>query len=791
MTDKKISELDPSGNLNGNEEFEHLQVGNNVRSTLTKIKDWIAANLTFTSALFTPQVTPPSYAEGKLYYDDVKKALTYFNDSSEVAVNLGQEVLFIVENQTGAQIDNGTVIAPDETTVITKADAYYKEKSRVIAVATEDIPDGTTGYATKLGQVGGLNTTAYSAGQILYLGTDGAFTDTTPTDGGYICIVGVVDVVHATEGIITVDTKTSDTTVEVTDTNGFPPDQRTATTISFVDGTRTFTIAPTGSDFHFYELGDKYEKTGSENIVIADTTGSHIIYYDSGVLSELVNPTSSQVENVILNNAIVAFIYWNSTDGEAVIVQDERHGLMQPVVHVYMHQRFGAFYLSGLALEGFTIGNGSLNSHAQFGNALGVIKDEDITHNISAVTSTSGLTYLYRTGATGVFSKGVNAGYSFPVGATPLPQYNQWTGATWQLTEVTSGNYMNLHIFTNGDINSEPFSVLGTAQYSQVSLATAGQPDELSSILGTLPLPEFVLIGSVIIQGKTSFTNTPQAAVSQNSNGENYTNWTVTELSAGASPTDHNTLSNLQLAQSTVTYGHIDNQAQTIAGPKTFSSLLTLLFGSAATENVMKRIVANSTDTNTAAVFRMLCSTNVNSAIGVEFVAKRTNADATGDHNLIIRVSNGTTLTDTLTLMHDGAIKINQTPAIGTVTHPVLYLNSSTKEIEQITQLKQTSEASNATPAPTGDARENEHYITAQAAAAAFTNPSGTAANGNNLMIRIKDDGTARALTWGTAYDAFYDTLPTTTIVGKTSYINFIYNSSSTKWEMVSYITGL
>ena len=783
---KKISELDQASTLVGSEQAELLQVGKSVRVSLDTIGTYF--DTAKTSLQFTPQVTPPTYAEGLIYYDDTKKALTYFNDSSEVAVNLGQEIYFIVENQTGGLLSNGTVVSPDETTVITKANAYSKDKSRVIAVLTEDIADGETGYATKLGQVGGLDTSTFSTGQIVYLGDDGDFVAGTPTDGGYVCIVGVVDVVDATEGVITVDTKTSDTTVEVTDTNGFPPEQRTGTTISFVDGTRTFTIAPTGTDFHFYELGDKYEKTGSENIVIADTTGGHIIYYDGGVLSEIVNPTSSQGEDIILNHAIVAYIYWNTSTAKGEIVQDERHGLMQPVVHVYLHQRFGAFYLSGLALGDFVIGNGSLNSHAQFSIATGVIKDEDIAHTLNTIVSTTGLKYYYRSGANGDYVSGTNAGYSFPVGATPLPQYNQYTGATWQLTEVTSGNYMNLHIFANGAIDGNPICLLGTSQYTQLSAASAGQADELSSILGNLPLPEFVLIGTVIIEAKTAFTNSVNARVVQNSNGENYTNWTVTELAVGASPTNHNNLAGLEAAGTGVTWGHIDDQIQNIYGYKGFENSATPLAAIDVGDGEYYRTTFSTQADNQ--IYPILISRLVNQTnnFGVG-IWRKVYLISNNSYGLVFKVKKGSAAeVESLEIDSDSNIIIPVTPATATVTHPVLYRNSSTGAIEQFTQLKQTSVASSATPTPTGDARENEYYLTALAVGATFASPSGTPANGNTLIIRIKDNGTARSLAYNAIYRAIGVTLPTTTVISKTLYLGFIYNSDDSKWDCVSVV---
>jgi len=345
----------------------------------------------------------PSHTEGLLFYDDSKKALSYYNDESDVTINLAQELVVRVYNGTGSTILNGQVVTGlgsiGGIISIQLVNSHVKAKSRLIGVATHDIENGTVGYVTRFGDVGGLNTSIYSEGDILYLDSvDGGLTTSQPTDGGYSTIIGMVKEVHLTEGIIIVDPKISELTVEVTDTNGFPTDQRTGTTISFVDATRTFSIAPTGDEFHFYELGEKYEKTTTQSVVIDDTTGSHIVYFDEGVLTSIANPTSSQAWNIILNKCIVSYLYWNATNGAAYIVQDERHGIgMAPATHLYLHRTRGAKYLDGLAPTDIIIGNGSLASHAQFGVTTGLISDEDLDHTLNTVVSTVGLKYYYRT----------------------------------------------------------------------------------------------------------------------------------------------------------------------------------------------------------------------------------------------------------------------------------------------------------------------------------------------------------------------------------------------------------
>ena len=96
--------------------------------------------------------------------------------------------------------------------------------------------------------------------------------------------------------------------------------------------------------------------------------------------------------------------------------------------------------------------------------------------------------------------------------------------------------------------------------------------------------------------------------------------------------------------------------------------------------------------------------------------------------------------------------------------------------------------ASGATPTPNSDTTDF-YYITAQAEAAAFAAPTGTPVEAQRLLIRIEDNGTARALSWNAIYRAGSDlALPTTTVLGKVMYCNFIYNFTDTKWDFIGSI---
>lgn len=74
--------------------------------------------------------------------------------------------------------------------------------------------------------------------------------------------------------------------------------------------------------------------------------------------------------------------------------------------------------------------------------------------------------------------------------------------------------------------------------------------------------------------------------------------------------------------------------------------------------------------------------------------------------------------------------------------------------------------------------------ITALAAAitSMTTNLTGTPANFQKLLIRIKDDGTARAITWGASFQNGIATLPTTTMISKALLVGLMYDSVDSKW---------
>lgn len=110
-----------------------------------------------------------------------------------------------VRNNSGTTIAKGDpvyVTGFSTKSTVAKSVSTNLATFPVIGLATTSITNGSDGVVIVSGIFSGVNTSSYTAGDILYVGTTGGLTDTMPTGGSGA--VGVVLKADSTTGVILV-----------------------------------------------------------------------------------------------------------------------------------------------------------------------------------------------------------------------------------------------------------------------------------------------------------------------------------------------------------------------------------------------------------------------------------------------------------------------------------------------------------------------------------------------------------------------------------------------------------
>lgn len=163
------------------------------------------------SATFYVANGSQSYAQGTMFYDNVNQSPTFLNNVASISMQIGQENWVRVYNNSSADILNGRAVffngnAPavlgGNSPTVALAQSNTSSTSQLAGIATHDIGNGQFGYVTQFGKVNGIDTSAYSAGQRVWLSASSAgfFQVTEPQSPNFNVFVGYVLDVNASTG---------------------------------------------------------------------------------------------------------------------------------------------------------------------------------------------------------------------------------------------------------------------------------------------------------------------------------------------------------------------------------------------------------------------------------------------------------------------------------------------------------------------------------------------------------------------------------------------------------------
>jgi hypothetical protein len=278
---------------------------------------------------------------------------------------------------------------------------------------------------------------------------------------------------------------------------------RTDSTLTFNNSTRTITLTPIDGSYDLYYRGKKFTITNTLTKVITNIPGGRYIKF---------NPITQQLDEggstpSLIDDLLVAYVYWNGSS--AIVFGDERHSASRDTNwHQAQHLNVGSVWRSGGVLTA-TYNNASLVS---LGLSNLVIADEDVIHNINH-SATPALSYeqvltpaaiipvLYLNGT----SYTQSTPSSIPwVHINNVPQYNPVVNSSGSLSNVNNNRYVSYWLLGTSDMYYPVKLLLGNVQHQTEKDALA----EVFTNYG-LPFPEFVPLYKIVLKYNTGYTANP------------------------------------------------------------------------------------------------------------------------------------------------------------------------------------------------------------------------------------------------------------------------------------------
>jgi hypothetical protein len=156
-------------------------------------------NLTSVDSISFNEIDLLTYNKGNLRYDSATQSLQFQNDLPDFNHNLGYEHAARFFNNTGTTILNGELLTPSTVRVngsivptVRRAGNSTIDSIQLVGMATVETPDQEFGVVTIIGPVNGLDLSSFSDGDLLYVGTNGSFTNVNPGPPDFSLLIGKI-----------------------------------------------------------------------------------------------------------------------------------------------------------------------------------------------------------------------------------------------------------------------------------------------------------------------------------------------------------------------------------------------------------------------------------------------------------------------------------------------------------------------------------------------------------------------------------------------------------------------
>lgn len=162
-------------------------------------------NTDFVNFSLTPTNSP---APGQIAYDGASGSLSYYLDNSNVISNIGQTVHAYIHNAEGSPLVKGDVVylsgsSGNKASVKKARNLTDSTSAKTFGVCAENIATNQNGFVICQGRLDGLDTSMYSDGDTLYLGsTFGSTTNVKPYAPNHLVYVAIVEKSSVGNGIL-------------------------------------------------------------------------------------------------------------------------------------------------------------------------------------------------------------------------------------------------------------------------------------------------------------------------------------------------------------------------------------------------------------------------------------------------------------------------------------------------------------------------------------------------------------------------------------------------------------
>ena len=291
---------------------------------------------------------------------------------------------------------------------------------------------------------------------------------------------------------------------------GFPTDANGnyLCTLTYDETTRTVTITPTGATFDIFVGGVKHTFTGAQSIVHGAQQGGHFVYFDAtGTL------VTGQTPWDILSHVPTCYVFRDAISGLSIPWEERHHANRDLYWHANQHYNEGAKARSGFAISGYVL-NSSVDANIAFAIASGIVDDEDIAVTTEALPDDGPYTIMRRSGAAGDWVIDRTPVLPFLISGSDAA-YNQWTGATWQMTASANNRFLNYYVLAASALPSTAITPASKNQYllipGQATFTTLAlaQAELISAIQwGDVPFQEVAPLYKITFQRSNGYATT-------------------------------------------------------------------------------------------------------------------------------------------------------------------------------------------------------------------------------------------------------------------------------------------